>query len=505
MTEVSYSKGEGAGKGLKAGDLISGRYRLVSELGRGTMGVVYRAVHEEMNRHVALKTLLPHAANHERLVGRFKREVQIISQLRHPNTVTIFDHGQLDNGTLFFAMELLEGISLGSEIRRHGPLAPERVRNICIQILKSLSEAHGKGIIHRDLKPDNIFLEEIGGEKDFVKVLDFSIAKALAPVGGEGAELTSAGMTVGTPVYMAPEQFNEGVVSAPTDLYALGHMMFEMLGGRPIFLGSSWIEIALHKTEDKPVKLRDDIICGELGGIIVRAIKGRAEERYQSAEEMMADIAAVGDLSALPPYPHGREIQSMKADTHQLVVQTPFGPRAVTNANQFLPGMAPAPAAPVDPDEGVEALDEIPEIDADFLDDLDEDLEDDLDTHGDELPSAPTRRASSVDLLAEGVSGEEGDLPDESTAISMVPEFGASLDPMMAAEVTRIEAGHRAPPSRHDLKFRGRYASTLPPEVVAGMDADTRNLLVVGVVALGFFLLLLAVALAALMLIFGSP
>ena len=316
---------------LEVGDLVATRYRLTEEIGRGAMGIVYRANQEEMNREVALKTLLPQAVFHPRMVARFKREVRVISQLKHPNTITIFDYGDLPNGLLYFAMEMLDGTPLGTVIREAGTLEPERVRRVAMQILKSLDEAHSKGIIHRDLKPDNIFICDVHGESDFVKVLDFGIAKALDPVeDGDVVELTGTGMSVGTPVYMAPEQIERSDVAAATDLYGLGSLMYEMLSGRPLFLGTSWIEIAMKKLGETPVKLRGDIVSSELGGIIVKALRRDITQRYQTAREMLDDLEAVGpiDAPALPPSGDGVKAE-MPMDA--MVIDTPFGPRVVTS------------------------------------------------------------------------------------------------------------------------------------------------------------------------------
>ncbi len=513
--------------------MIAGRYRLVSELGRGSMGVVYEAVQEPMNRGVALKMLLPHAASHPRLIGRFKREVQVISQLRHPNTVTIFDYGDLDDGSLYFAMELLQGRSLGSTLRRGGPMPPERVRYICRQILKSLSEAHDKGIIHRDLKPDNIFLEEIAGEADFVKVLDFSIAKALRPA-EDTKDLTGAGVTVGTPVYMAPEQFNHEEVNAATDLYALGHMMYEMLGGKPVFQGASWIEIALHKMDDRPVKLRDDIVCSDLGGVIVKAIKQENGERYQSAADMLADLNAVGDLSGQPALKSARQLTSMKADTNQLVVQTPFGPRAVTSSAYVLPEHSAAaqseppaipPPVPVMTSPGAPEPVTSPDVaahqGAGHVFSIEQELVEPFPSSVDLLAdvSIDTMMPSAEDVRPEGRSSSSLiempalNLPDEememeATAISSLPEFEPPpLDPM-ASESTRVEP-ERAMLTPHPVHQQrapvpNPVEGSLPPvEPPMSMDPEARNILVIGMIGAGVMLLITAIVLVVTVLYVG--
>jgi serine/threonine protein kinase len=330
-------------KALAVGDVVAGKYRLVQELGRGAMGVVYRAMQESMSREVALKTLLPHAIIHPSLVARFKREVKVISQLKHPNTITIFDYGSLESGLLYFAMELLDGVALSDVVQAEGTLAPERVRQIAIQILKSLSEAHAKGIIHRDLKPQNIFICNVYGERDYVKVLDFGIAKALGTSDGPGAapDVTDAGVTLGTPVYMAPEQIDHKAVSPSTDLYALGALLYEMLGGRQLFHGSGWLKIAMKKLGKAPVELRNDILFGPMGGIILKAVQREPEDRYRDAGEMLLDLERLGDLSAARPLPRINAAATTLDDLSGLLL--PGSPPRVLGASEH--GLALADGA----------------------------------------------------------------------------------------------------------------------------------------------------------------
>ena len=319
-------------KELRIGQVIAGKYRLEQELGRGAMGVVYRAMQEPMNREVALKTLLPQAIIHPSMIARFKREVKVVSQLKHPHTITIFDYGSLDSGLLFFAMELLDGISLADVIKAEGTLEPERARQITIQILKSLAEAHSKGIIHRDLKPQNIFICNVHGERDYVKVLDFGIAKALDdPESKTSVEMTDTGMTLGTPVYMAPEQIDRKLVSPSTDLYALGALLYEMLGGRQLFHGTSWLKIAMKKLGKAPVDLRNDILYGPLGGVIVKAVQKDTMDRYQQCAEMLAHLEAVGNLGHYPRLPR----------VHAAVTATAELDRYLLDMGQGLPRVLP--------------------------------------------------------------------------------------------------------------------------------------------------------------------
>lgn len=161
----------------KEGDLIGGRFRIVEHLGTGGFGTVYRALQENVGRDVALKFLTPGVAEDPINVERFRREAFHVSQLRHPHTITLFDYGQTEEGLVYMVMEYLDGTALGDLIQRDGAMDWPRAAHVFIQVLKSLSEAHRHGLVHRDLKPENIFLCEMFGESDYVKVLDFGVAK----------------------------------------------------------------------------------------------------------------------------------------------------------------------------------------------------------------------------------------------------------------------------------------------------------------------------------------
>ena len=184
------------------GRTIAGRYEVVARIGAGGMGVVYRAYQAAMDRHVALKVLSTSLAADEQSVRRFNQEARAASRLRHPNTITLHDFGKTEDDILFIAMEFLDGTSLDEVMKEPGGMGLARAITVLAQVCRSLAEAHDAGIIHRDLKPDNIFLCEIGGEKDFVKVLDFGVAK-LREADPDGGTLTQAGMIFGTPRYMS--------------------------------------------------------------------------------------------------------------------------------------------------------------------------------------------------------------------------------------------------------------------------------------------------------------
>ncbi len=230
--------------------VIDGKYRIEELIGQGGMGSVYRGTQVAVNRPVAVKVLRNDARLHEDddLVGRFKREAHATSRLRHPNTVSVIDFGETDSGLLYLVLELLEGAQLSEVIYRESPLMPSRCAAIGRQIAKSLSEAHQAQIIHRDLKPDNIFLCDFAGDPDFVKVMDFGIARLITDDGG----MTRSGIMVGTPKYIAPEQALAKEVTPSADLYALGVILYEMLSGGPPFQADSAMAIALMHVSEKP-------------------------------------------------------------------------------------------------------------------------------------------------------------------------------------------------------------------------------------------------------------
>ncbi len=217
------------------GQVIDRRYRVEFRLAAGGFGAIYRAVHVINRRAVALKILHENLASEPDVVARFRREATALAQLRSPHTVTAYDFGETANGVLYIAMELLQGESLYERFSALGPLPWRRMLAIARQVCSSLSEAHALGIIHRDLKPTNIHLEERGGDPDFVKVLDFGIAKILHGSALDNQDLTRTGQMVGTFDYMAPEQMVGGQTSGQSDIYTLGIVIYEMITGERPF------------------------------------------------------------------------------------------------------------------------------------------------------------------------------------------------------------------------------------------------------------------------------
>ena len=214
---------------LEAGEVIAGRYRIESQLGAGGFSTVYKASHLGFNRQVAVKVLRPNSQGPvaddvdlaEEMVERFRREAEVISQLRSPATVNVHDYGRTEAGHLYMVLEYVDGRTL-FDIAQQYPLAPGRVAHVLEQILDSLGEAHHFGILHRDIKPANIMLFEHMGDSDTVKVLDFGVAKLMTDADSTVAELTRQGFLVGTPRYMAPELIKNTDPCPASDLYAVG-------------------------------------------------------------------------------------------------------------------------------------------------------------------------------------------------------------------------------------------------------------------------------------------
>jgi eukaryotic-like serine/threonine-protein kinase len=229
-----------------------GRYTLGQRIGAGAMGVVYKASHELLDRPTAVKVLPAEGADQQAL-ERFRREVQITSRLTHPNTVAIYDFGGTDDGTLYYAMEYLDGLDLQTLVEREGPLPPARVAHFLAQAASALDEAHRAGFLHRDIKPANLMVCERGGIPDVVKVIDFGLVEDVA---GPVASASHDGhRIVGTPLYLSPESIAAPhLMDARSDLYALGAVGYFLLTGVPPFSGRNVLEVCHHQVHSDPVR-----------------------------------------------------------------------------------------------------------------------------------------------------------------------------------------------------------------------------------------------------------
>ncbi len=339
-----------SGQSNLVGLSLAGRYKLVKMIGQGGMGSVYQATDTQMsNRVVAVKVLAPHLVSDEKQVLRFEQEARAANQLRHPNTISVIDFGQSD-GHIFMVIEFLTGDTLTNLLRK-GRLDLWRSLYMMRQICKSLAEAHSKGIIHRDLKPDNIFVCEIYGEKDFIKVIDFGIAKFLE---AGGQELTQAGKMFGTPRYLSPEQAQGLPLTAGSDLYALGVILFEMVSGRPPFVAEDPIAVAIKHVQEQPPSFKEVApeihVPPEVDTLVFKLLAKKPAQRYQSAEELLEAIDAVMS---------GQGGRNPSGQFAQVANMTPSRPKTIppTSSGQQRRGTIPPPSLENADVEATRALD----------------------------------------------------------------------------------------------------------------------------------------------------
>jgi eukaryotic-like serine/threonine-protein kinase len=309
--------------------LVDQRYSILSRIGSGGMADVYCAQDLQLGRKVALKLLYRRFAEDQEFVERFKREASAAAGLQHPNVVGVYDRGEYD-GTYYIAMEYLEGRSLKQILQEEGTLAPERAIDIVVQILRAARFAHQRGVIHRDIKPHNVIVDD----EERAKVTDFGIARAGA------SDMTETGSIMGTAQYLSPEQAQGHAVSAQSDLYAIGILLYELLAGRVPFDGDSPVTIALKQVAELPVppSAYNPAVPPELDAIVLRALEKEPERRFADADEFIAALeqakaglvtvpagqataafGAVGDLTAaaalagagMPPGPTEDELAAM--------------------------------------------------------------------------------------------------------------------------------------------------------------------------------------------------
>jgi serine/threonine protein kinase/tetratricopeptide (TPR) repeat protein len=269
------------------GRVIGGRYRVLRVLGEGGMGTVYAAEHVDIGKGVAVKILHPQYSRQQDLVERFRREARAASRVGHPHIVDVTDFGTTDDGCAFFVMEHLDGIDLADVLSHERRLEPARACQIAIQICRALEAAHAAGVIHRDLKPENIFLVAREGRADFVKVLDFGIARSLDY---ESSRLTNPGIAMGTPEYMAPEQALGGQADRRSDIYSVGALLYEMLTGQPPH-GEGEEAARVHKQEPPraPRGLRPDL-SPDLERVVMRALELDPSRRQQTMGQLAYDL-----------------------------------------------------------------------------------------------------------------------------------------------------------------------------------------------------------------------
>ncbi|HXU82974.1 MAG TPA: protein kinase [Polyangia bacterium] len=270
-------------------EIANGRYLVVDVLGRGGMGTVYTALQRPVDRKVALKIIHRELAGNPEIVARFLEEMRLTATIEHPHTVRVYDFGEID-GQPFLTTELLAGRSLRDELLRAGPLPQERVASICAQIAKALRAAQAHGVVHRDLKPENIMLLDLDGESDYVKVLDFGIARSLHRTTGMR---TGTGALLGTPAYMSPEQCEGKRVDGRSDLYALGLIAYELASGTlPFPPSESLPQMLLSHVATPPPDLaaRAPQLSAPMTALIMRLLAKAPDQRPPSAEAVIAAL-----------------------------------------------------------------------------------------------------------------------------------------------------------------------------------------------------------------------
>jgi serine/threonine-protein kinase len=319
------------------GKTVGGRFRIVGVIARGGMGKVYKAEQAPLGRICALKVLSPkyEGDRDPEFHKRFFLEASIAAKLTHPNTVTVFDYGQSDD-IYYIAMEFVDGRTLHRVLRDEGPFPEGRASHIARQICRSLREAHQMGVVHRDLKPGNVLLTNHGDERDNVKVLDFGLVK---DVTGEAEDLTQQGLFMGSPKYMAPEQIVDAEISARTDIYSLGVMLYEMLCGKVPFDKGAGVGTLMAHVHDPPPPMQTYcpglVVSDEMLSIVLRCLEKDPMQRFGSMDELLSTLKRAGGgddmltgrhdrLATSGPF--GRSRPSMSSiDPHAGVDTTPSG------------------------------------------------------------------------------------------------------------------------------------------------------------------------------------
>ena len=277
------------------GKTIDGRYLVIESLGEGGMGTVYRVEHRALQRSFALKVLRRDLAREAELCSRFIQEARTAATINHPNVIQITDFGELPDGSPYFVMEYLTGLPLSALAQKGGPLPAARAVRLLTQIAAGIGAAHRAGVVHRDLKPDNVFVLQSASGEDLVKLLDFGVAKVAG-----SARLTRTGMVFGSPHYMSPEQASGQPVDHRADIYALGVVMYELFTGHVPFEADTFMGVLTKHMFMAPERFTEKLgPCRELGAledITLRCLEKKPENRYASAEELIAEIEEVVEL-----------------------------------------------------------------------------------------------------------------------------------------------------------------------------------------------------------------
>jgi serine/threonine-protein kinase len=273
-----------------------GQYTLTEKIGEGGMGVVYRARHALLSRPTAIKLLPPERG--EARVQRFEREAQLTSELTHPNTIVVYDYGRTSDGTLYYVMEYLDGVTFEELVQKYGGQPPGRVVHLLLQVCGALGEAHSVGLIHRDIKPANLMLTHRGGVADFVKVLDFGLVKRRSTP--DDVSLSSTHALLGTPGYWSPESIvSPDQVDARSDIYSLGAVAYYLLTGATVFAGQTVVELVsqhLHSTPVPPSARSIPPVPPSLDAVVMKCLGKSPDARYQSATDLERALLACNDV-----------------------------------------------------------------------------------------------------------------------------------------------------------------------------------------------------------------
>ncbi len=460
------------------GSIVDDRFEVLEKLGEGGMGAVYKARQISMDRQVALKILLHDQRGDPISVERFRHEAYLASRLRHPNAIIIHDFGQAPDGLLYIAMEYLSGETLKHRLSRLGPLPVRSAVKILGQTLRTIAEAHRMGLIHRDLKPDNIFLTTVEGDTDYVKVLDFGIAKLTAVqdgIGGYQGGLTVAGKIYGTPNYMSPEQIRGKPVDHQSDLYQLGVIFYEMLAGRRPFEAQTPVDVMMMHLRDAPPPLsqfRSDI-PPELENTVLRVLEKDRRLRFQSGDEFLealenfkfqsgfynvpARMAAMGSRTDMPAQPQVARSGPVDAPDDSILE---LGESALMDAMDFVEEKT---MLEFDDDGG--GFDD-PEEKTIFEPDDDGDMV----TSADPVPGIASMTAAAAELAAPPRSTLSHGTPREPAGLDVAEDFDHSA-PSFAVPIPDIEeAGGRARPAPDRRTIAGAPGAT-PPRYVTGSPA----------------------------------
>lgn len=284
------------------GQVLGDRYRLVSVLGEGGMGTVYLAEHVAIGKQLAVKVLGLEFSQQESYRIRFLREAQSISRIAHENVVEVTDFGVAPNGSLYLVMEYLQGEGLSETLDREGPLPWSRAKQIVLQVCRALHAAHEKGILHRDIKPENCFRIKRGSNRDFIKVLDFGLAKVVSDDPGMETSLTAVGGVIGTPEYMSPERVRGEKLDERSDVYAVGVLLYEVCTGCVPFSGDHYTLVLDQQLHAAPVPPRQVTpsadISPELEQVILRALEKDRDRRFPNIRSLAEALAAIPVLTS---------------------------------------------------------------------------------------------------------------------------------------------------------------------------------------------------------------